>query len=290
MRGTLVDFLDAFEYMVKKHISHRNQVAVERRAQLAWERNVRPLMVSRNIDYSENGNIKDHMQVQSQHWVTNQYTLFVSIVSWLLVDEWNKDEGILEVNNEVTVNGEKAGEAFNDDAFFATITKVLGNDMYEVTDISNNTSNHHRKDLRLRKRHSIAIGHTSDDKAHDRHSMQHFTTQELLWLEDYMQKNFPNDIPHGPIRIFYTHSDNAAQHFKNTGAIHYFSTLIIKERGGAACTAFVYNFGAPGHGKGPYDGIGGRWKSKIDQIIVSSTDSGALDYTDSHHQKRERCV
>ncbi|KAL7490747.1 hypothetical protein ACHAWT_000278 [Skeletonema menzelii] len=281
-QGTLVDFLDTLESMLKKHVIHRNRVAVERRAQLQWEHNVRPLMAKRDMDYSENGPIKDNIQVQSQHWGSNQYTLFVSIVTWLLVDEWNKDEGKLDVGNEVTVNGEMSTEEFNVDAFYARVTKVLNDDMYEVTDVNNYTTNHHRRSLRLRKRHSVAIGHVSDDKTHDRHSMQHFTNQELPWLEGYMKEKFPNDIPDGHIKIFQTHSDNAAQHFKNTGAMEFYSSL-SKERGGAAQTAYVYNFGAPGHGKGPYDGIGGRWKSKIDQCIVSSTTKGPLSYTPSRY-------
>lgn len=96
----------------------------------------------------------------------------------------------------------------------------------------------------------------------------------------YINNNFPNDLPHGRITILFTHSDNAAQHFKNTGAMQYYASL-TKERGGAGECAYVYCFGAPGHGKGPYDGIGGRWKSKIDNCIRSSTTQGRLDYTHS---------
>ena len=83
-RGTLVDFLDTFEAMTEKHAVHRNLVATERKAQLNYDRNVRPLIMKRDIDFSENGSIKDKRQAQSQYWVTIQYTLFVSITSWLL--------------------------------------------------------------------------------------------------------------------------------------------------------------------------------------------------------------
>ena len=45
--------------------------------------------------------------------------------------------------------------------------------------------------------------------------------------------------------------------------------------------AYIYTFGAPGHGKGPWDGIGGRWKSKVDQCSSSSETQGRLSYTNS---------
>ena len=46
-------------------------------------------------------------------------------------------------------------------------------------------------------------------------------------------------------------------------------------------TGHIYTFGAPGHGKGPWDGIGGRWKAKIDQCSSSSETQGRLSYTES---------
>ena len=110
--------------------------------------------------------------------------------------------------------------------------------------------------------------------------MEHFTNRELTRLEKYMCDNFPEDITSGKLLRLHQHSDNASQHFKNTGAMNYFST-IINERGGPSLTAYVYTFGAPGHGKGPYDGIGGRWKQKIDKVIESSMTQETLSYTSS---------
>ena len=76
-----------------------------------------------------------------------------------------------------------------------------------------------------------------------------------------MKKEFPTDIPTGEIVRLHQHSDNAGSHFKNTGAISYYTT-IISNRGGPTLTAFVYSFGAPVHGKGPYYGIGGQRKQE----------------------------
>jgi hypothetical protein len=128
------------------------------------------------------------------------------------------------------------------------------------------------------KRHTRAFGHVSDDKVHDRHAMQHFTKQELEELEKYMKQYFPDDIPQGRILRLHQHSDNASQHFKSTGALHFFTCLTTRI---TTLSAYVYSFGAPGHGKGPWDGVGGRWKSKVDQCSSSSETQGRLSYTDS---------
>ena len=61
--------------------------------------------------------------------------------------------------------------------------------------------------------------------------------------------------------------------------MHYFTTL-IDDRGGPTETAFVYSFGAPGHEKGPYDGIGRRWKNKVYQAMRSAQKS-KLPFTKS---------
>ena len=278
-RGTLVDFLDAFEAASEKHAYHRNLVSTERLAQVTYDKNVRPLIVKRDIDFSENGTIKNKQQIQSQYWVTIGYTLFVSIACWIEAAEWDKTSGLLAVGSEVTSFGEFSGEQLNLNSFWATVTKVLNADegLYEVTDAKGVVHTINRSDLRNRRRHSVACGHVTDDKVHDRRAMQHFTDHELKYLESYMKENFPADLPKGNIVRLHQHSDNAGSHFKNTGAINYYTTL-INDRGGPAETSFVYSFGAPGHGKGPYDGIGGRWKRKIDQCMATAEEEN-LAYT-----------
>ena len=58
-RGTLVDFLDEFEAQSAKHAEHQNIVSTEHRAQINYDRNVRPRIVKRDIDFSKNGTIKN---------------------------------------------------------------------------------------------------------------------------------------------------------------------------------------------------------------------------------------
>ena len=54
-------------------------------------------------------------------------------------------------------------------------------------------------------------------KMHDRHAMQHFTTNKLVYLEGYMNEYFPEDIPLGHIARLHHHSNNAGQYFKILG-------------------------------------------------------------------------
>ena len=74
----------------------------------------------------------------------------------------------------------------------------------------------------------MAFGHVAEDKKHDRHAMQHFTNTELKVLEELMRTTYPSDDPDGKIKRLHTHSDNAGQHFKSTGSMHYYTTLALK--------------------------------------------------------------
>ena len=88
-----------------------------------------------------------------------------------------------------------------------------------------------------------------------------------------MNDNFRDDIPKGYITHLHQHSDNAAQHFKSTGALEYFTSLIKKGGRNPTLCKYVYSFGAPGHGKGCFDGVGGTFKNKIHQLIKSTKTS-----------------
>ena len=105
-----MNFLDKFEVQSGKNAYHRNIVSAEHHAQINYNRNIRCFVVRRDIDFSENGSFKNKRQIQSQYWVTEGYTLFVSIASWLVTSEWNKTTGQLPIGAEVTVYGELAGE------------------------------------------------------------------------------------------------------------------------------------------------------------------------------------
>ena len=44
-------------------------------------------------------------------------------------------------------------------------------------------------------------------------------------------------------------------------------------------TGYVYTFGAPGHGKGPFDGYGGSFKNKIHSLIKSYSQTDSIPGT-----------
>jgi hypothetical protein len=252
--GTMDDFLDHFETKIGINIQHRNLVSTEHCSKLQYARNSWPLTIARDIDFAKNGSIENFDKIQSEHWITNQYTLFMSIVSFLLVDKWNKEEGILEIDAEVTVNGERyTGEERRERAIYPTSywAKVIQrneNHIYMVVNAEGKQQRVHRYQLCHHLRHIVCSGHVSDDKHHDHFAMQHFTEKEFEFLEAYILEFFPNDPTKGCIQRLHQHSDNASQHFKSTGAIEYF-TLLIMKRGGPTECMYVHSFGAHGHGK-----------------------------------------
>lgn len=279
-RGTIIDYLDYLEENLSRHILHRNLVSSEHRSKQQYHRNSRPRCVEDDIDFSENGNIANFDKVQSEHWVTIQYTLMMSIILFLLADEWNKTTGELTKGDEVTVNGELAGDDINMESYWAVVKQYTKDDngveTVTVEDAEGNITTQPRSLLRHRKRHTICVAHLSDDKKHDRFAMQHYTEAELPWLEKYMQENFPNDLDDGCdfITRFHRHSDIACQHFQNTGAIESFTSLVKKHGRDASKCKYVYSFGAPGHGKGCFDGLGGTFKNKVHSLIKSTKTSG----------------
>ena len=270
--GNLIDFLDAFEARMELHIKHRVLVSQEARAKRQFENNKRPFMISRDIDFSENGSIENLRKLQSEHWTSTQYTLFVAVYSFLLSEEWNKTEGSLTVGDEVTVNGELAGETINPDSFWGRVKEKISESEYMIVDFEGGTHNVKRENLRHRVLYTIACGGITDDKKHDKYAMQHFTFREIKYVEEYMSEKFPQDLPTGKIERLFTHSDNATQHFKNTGAMWFYTSLVDDE--GHTKWIFVYCFGAPGHGKGKWDGIGGGWKNLVKSLIQSHFDKG----------------
>jgi hypothetical protein len=115
------------------------------------------------------------MKVQSEHWSSNQCTLFVMVWQWLDVVTWNKEEGRLRSGDEVTVNGEKAGEARSAGSFWAKVVsgpeRAAGSaaDTYVVEDAAGASHTVARGELRQRVFVKQAHAGVSGDKKHDRY-------------------------------------------------------------------------------------------------------------------------
>jgi hypothetical protein len=82
-RGTIIDYLGHFEIMISSHILHRNLVSLEHGSKKEYDRNLRLWTIQHDIDFLENGSIKNFDKVQSEHWQTKQYTFFCcSVFLW----------------------------------------------------------------------------------------------------------------------------------------------------------------------------------------------------------------
>jgi hypothetical protein len=126
--------------------------------------------------------------------------------------------------------------------------------------------------LRHRKLHTKAIFGISDDKKHDSYAAQWFmkATLDLLKLAY---------VDTGIERFFaiHVHSDNAGSHFKSSKTVFFLSTLLaicaswpVAATAGAVAMSVraFWEFGAPGHGKGVWDGLGALVKRTVKQDII----------------------
>ena len=111
-----------------------------------------------------------------------------------------------------------------------------------------------------RKLHTEAFIHVSDDKTHDSHAAQTFINKTLAYLDEHYVKTGKETFV-----ALHMHSDNAPSHFKSSKTMYFFTTLVatLKQWGSAVLHRsfrIVWEFGAPGHGKGVWDGIGAWMK------------------------------
>jgi hypothetical protein len=123
-------------------------------------------------------------KLQSEHWVSMMATLFISVVGYLKVEEWNKTDGRLAVGAEVTVHGEQAGQPMAPGSHWATVTRAIEDDRYEVTDAAGVATEVARAELRHRVLVQQAFVAMSDDTKHDSPAMQVLSEKELAWLKE----------------------------------------------------------------------------------------------------------
>ena len=126
--------------------------------------------------------------------------------------------------------------------------------------------------LRHRKRHTKAIFGITEDKKHDSYAAQWFMKATLQLLKIAY-------IDTGIERFFaiHVHSDNAGSHFKSSKTMFFLTTLLgichaWPSLAGAGAIAMsvraFWEFGAPGHGKGVWDGLGALVKHTVRQDII----------------------
>jgi hypothetical protein len=138
--------------MISSHILHWNLVSLEHQSKKEYKRNLRLWTIQRDIDFSEDGSIKNFDKVQSEHWQTKQYTLFILMFCFLMVDEWNKEDEVLRVGDEVTVDGEiyiigNQQPTVNMNSYWAVNKSEVNETMYTVVDKDGNCSDINRNRL-----------------------------------------------------------------------------------------------------------------------------------------------
>jgi hypothetical protein len=233
---------------VYKH--HYMIVKKQKAAHEQLERNFQPGQLLIDIDFAENFTIIDGREIQSQYWVSRQVTLFIGITQHLCSAAWADKTSSIEQGTGVTVDCDGGG------VFWAEVISAYrtGDAMVHIQDSTGRRADVER--ARLHKRKIISTAHitVSDDKHHD----THFVQKAVPLIKEWCDKR----------RLIFTEhlirSDGAGSHFKNRFTLQ-FLTLY---QGTMEQARVSWCFGAPGHGKGPWDGLAGTLKHSLRRRII----------------------
>ena len=258
-RGTVVEFLDEFERMSMKFPAHRELVVASKKAATQLKQHVWLGMLLADYDWSENGLIAAARQIQSEYWCLKYYSLFITIVSYLQPEAWHDEAALLKTGDEVTVEPEGSPAGAKEPAkgsFFAVVhiaPAAAGAD--GVYSLKKNDGSMiegiKRRHMRHRVFYTEAFACITDEKRHDGYTTSHFLNRILR--EHYLPR-----IEAGDFWAFIGHSDNAS-HFKSAQMMNYWSG----KKQELGLTFLRIDFGCPGHGKGPWDGLGAVLKQAI---------------------------
>ena len=272
-RGTLIDLLDEFEgHVWPKYPYHRYTLLRTQAAAEKLRRTCLPGSLICDCDWAERYTMIDAREIQSEYWHMKQLGLFIFIARLLLTSEWKKTTGALKEGAEVTVEAPDVAKG----GFYATVSSEDGgaeeSAEYMVKDEEGATKGpYERRHLRSRKWRTWAFVGVTGDKKQDSYATQHFIKTILAWLHAALIVTGLESI----IR-FYIHSDNAAPHFKNSKTLNFLSRILSMF---TWVIVACWSFGCPGHGKGPWDGLGGILKRMLRQDTIDKklkSDSGVL--------------
>ena len=293
--GTLVQFLDEFERdVMRKYPHHRFIVSRTKATAAEFDRNRGPGWVQSDVDFAMDGEIPPPggRAIQSDHWSPMSFTLFVQVVSWLDSAAWKSRDSELSKNTAVTVEPAAASTPGSihpaKGSYWAEVIALPSAaqraEMSDPERLQYGVRRHgasdetplewvERRYLRHRKLHTKAFINISDDKTHDSHAAQTFIEKTIAYLEEHY-------VQTGKETFFawHMHSDNAPSHFKSSKTMHYLTLLpsrlaswasgVVSAAGSALTFRVFWEFGAPGHGKGVWDGIGAWIKRTVRQDIV----------------------
>jgi hypothetical protein len=187
------------------------------------------------VEFAEKGTIITGREVQSEYWVTKQYTVFVQVVSWLAFDAWRSRDSVLSKGAAVTVEPEGASVAGAlepaQGSYWAEVMQVpeaaarSENEVYGVrqhdaaeADPLAMVARHRLRHRKLRTKAYIGI---SDDRKHDSWAAQYYIKATLSDLK----RRFV-DTKVEPFFALHIYSDNASSHFKSAKTMYFLSTLL----------------------------------------------------------------
>lgn len=231
------------------------------------EENMLPHQMTVNMDFSQN--IKTNVtrdETQGGNWSTQGCTLFISVLCFLCNATWNLRPQHLMKGQHVSVE--------IDDTLMFRYGVVMEEWIIGTTNLVSiwhpamrKTIGYEIEKVKLRKIITVPHVVVSDYKGHDSVFVKCYLDELLLgplgWLQS--QQEFPGLNE----RIIEIHidSDGAASHFKNKDSL--FSTTDFQVKYGLK--RLTWTFGAPGHGKGTWDGFGGILKNAATRRIVSES-------------------
>jgi len=273
--ASVIQFLDAFEEASTKFPAHRNLIVDAKAKARRRERYFWPGMLLSDYDWSENGVIANARQIQSEYWSLTHYSLFISITTYLIVEVWLNRRSRLPVGTEVTVEPE--GTVFSTaerlspakGSFYAVVhSSAAEEDEHAIYSVTIYDHPHlpdgtvlagiERERLRHRKKHTTAFVGITDEKRHDAATTQHMLNKQFgHWLLH---------LDKGKFWAWVGHSDNAS-HFKSGPMMNYWSGKLSELEFLKACWI---DFGCPGHGKGPWDGMGAVMKQQLTRDLTNN--------------------
>ena len=285
--GTVVEFLDQFERDVfKRYPHHRFTIQRQKAMATEFERCRGPGWIQCDVDFAMDGEIPPPAgkSIQSDHWCPMSFTAFIATLSWIPRATWISRSSELPVGAAVTVEpadkssagsiepaeGSYGGEVvelpLRSDGLTDPELQQYGIRRFGA-DADAPLEMVERRFLRHRARHTKAFVHISNDKTHDSQAAQTFINKTIEYIEE-------NYVKTGKETFFawHMHSDNAPSHFKSSQTMNYLTKLPARLASWAAGTGLTFRvfweFGAPGHGKGVWDGIGAWVKRTVRQDIV----------------------
>ena len=275
-RKSPAEFLEHAESQLLLYANHLSTVKRQKHAEKELHRSILPKTLLIVQDFSENlVQTTRQNEIQSKHWISASSTIYVAVATFLCLTAWNEPfvwgtyvagQAVSyrvspgDGGDDVYMYGEIADDADQDATQCMTINLI---DVYNPikTLITVNC-----EDIRVRIMRTVPIIIVSDDKKHDTHFVREAILNHLVgekgWLNT--QTEFPGLAEQ--IQEIYFDSDGAPSHFKQKGTMHFCTTISSKIGDRGSC----WGFGAPGHGKGPHNGLGGIVKCKLRRLFLAN--------------------